>query len=39
MLETWEEMPPWFISSAKTGEGQNQILKYIDNINKSTRKL
>jgi GTP-binding protein len=38
MMETWEEMPPFFASSAVTGQGQVEILHYIDQINKSSRK-
>lgn len=37
MLEHWETMPPWFTSSAKTGEGSAEILGYIEEINKSTK--
>ena len=33
MLETWEELPPVFISSAVTGKGQMEILEYIYAIN------
>ncbi|MFD1096763.1 ribosome biogenesis GTP-binding protein YihA/YsxC [Salegentibacter chungangensis] len=35
MLEYWAEMPEFFISSANTGMGQEEILDYIDNINES----
>jgi GTP-binding protein len=34
MLEDWEEMPACFISSAKEYTGRNEILAYIDSINK-----
>ncbi|SHF86620.1 GTP-binding protein [Mariniphaga anaerophila] len=37
MLEIWDEMPPWFISSATKGDGRNEILQYIDNINITSR--
>jgi len=33
MLETWDELPPLFISSATTGKGQIEILDFIDSIN------
>ena len=33
MLETWVEMPQYFISSATTKQGQDEILDYIENIN------
>ncbi|MBF13862.1 MAG: YihA family ribosome biogenesis GTP-binding protein [Legionellales bacterium] len=29
----WESIPPMFGSSAKTGEGKKEILKYIESIN------
>lgn len=35
MLETWEEMPPYFVTSAEKGEGRDEVLDYIDSINKS----
>lgn len=34
MLKTWEAMPPVFISSAVDRSGREEILKYIDEINK-----
>ena len=33
MLETWEELPPIFVSSATTGKGREEILDYIDTVN------
>ncbi len=38
MLEVWEIMPPWFLSSAEKGEGRAEILQYIEEINHSTNK-
>ena len=35
MLETWEEMPPFFITSAEKGMGREEVLDYIEKINKS----
>jgi GTP-binding protein len=35
MLETWEELPPVFISSAINGKGKTEILDYIADINGS----
>lgn len=35
MFETWETMPGYFISSISTGEGKDEILSFIDDINKS----
>ncbi|MDR1937334.1 MAG: ribosome biogenesis GTP-binding protein YihA/YsxC [Tannerellaceae bacterium] len=34
MLETWEELPPIFLSSAEKKEGRDEILGYIEEINK-----
>lgn len=33
MLETWMEMPQYFITSAENGLGQEEVLEYIDGIN------
>lgn len=33
MLQTWTEMPRYFISSSSNGMGRDEILEYIDNIN------
>ena len=33
MLETWEEIPPLFATSAKTRQGREELLDYIQNIN------
>jgi GTP-binding protein len=38
MLETWEEMPQYFVSSAVSRQGQSEILNYIEKINQSSRK-
>ena len=35
MLETWEEMPPYFITSAEKARGRDDVLGYIEQINKS----
>lgn len=35
MLETWVEMPQYFISSSSNGIGRNEILDYIEDINKT----
>ena len=35
LREQWEELPPHFISSAEKGFGKEEILDYIDSINKS----
>jgi len=33
MLETWEEMPQFFITSAENGLGKDEVLAYIDSLN------
>lgn len=35
MLETWEEMPSYFITSASDSTGRDEVLKYIDELNNS----
>lgn len=35
LLETWEELPPYFITSSESRQGREQILDYIDQINRS----
>lgn len=32
MLESWEELPPQFITSGNTGEGRTEMLTYIDGL-------
>ena len=34
MLETWEEMPPYFITSSDSKQGRDEVLDYIEQINK-----
>ncbi|MFY7828663.1 MAG: ribosome biogenesis GTP-binding protein YihA/YsxC [Flectobacillus sp.] len=33
MLETWEEMPQYFVTSSVNGTGREEILAYIDELN------
>jgi GTP-binding protein len=33
MLETWEEMPRFFITSANDATGRDEVLAYIDQLN------
>jgi len=33
LMETWEELPPIFVTSAEKGFGKDDILNYIDSIN------
>ena len=37
LLETWEELPPVFVTSAEKKEGREEVLQYIDEINKSLK--
>ena len=32
LLESWEELPPIFITSAENGQGKEDLLKYIENV-------
>lgn len=33
--EWWEELPPYFVTSATSAQGRDDLLEYIDSINKS----
>lgn len=35
LLETWEELPPVFITSSEKKQGREELLNYIESINKS----
>lgn len=35
LLETWEELPPLFLTSAEKRNGRDDVLNYIDSINQS----
>lgn len=37
MLETWEEMPPYFVTSSDNARGRDEVLDYIDQINQSLK--
>lgn len=37
MLETWEEMPPYFVTSSEKSQGRDEVLTYIEQINKSLK--
>lgn len=37
LKEQWEELPPYFISSSMNKAGREEILSYIDKINKSLK--
>lgn len=34
LLEQWENLPPIFVTSSQTGQGRDEILQYIEDINK-----
>lgn len=34
LKETWEELPPYFITSSEKNSGRNELIDYIDSINK-----
>jgi GTP-binding protein len=38
MLETWEEVPPIFVTSAVTAAGREDILQYIEPLNQQFKK-
>ena len=35
MLESWEELPPIFVTSSEKGQGRAELLDYINQINRS----
>ena len=35
LYETWEELPPYFVTSAEKGMGEQEVLEYIESINSS----
>ncbi|MGM9719688.1 MAG: ribosome biogenesis GTP-binding protein YihA/YsxC [Prevotella sp.] len=37
LSETWEEMPPMFITSSEKRDGRDELLDYIDSINKKLK--
>ena len=37
LLETWEELPPIFFTSSEHRKGREDVLNYIDSINKSLK--
>lgn len=34
LADAWEEMPPYFITSSEDGTGKEEVLRFIDEINK-----
>lgn len=37
LLETWEELPPIFLTSAEKKQGRDEVLGYIEQINKQLK--
>ncbi|MBP5712226.1 MAG: YihA family ribosome biogenesis GTP-binding protein [Prevotella sp.] len=37
LKETWEELPPYFVTSAESKEGRTELLDYIDRINSTSK--
>lgn len=35
LTEQWEELPPYFITSAQSRQGREELLDYIDSVNRS----
>ena len=35
LLETWEELPPSFVTSAETGRGRDELLAFIADVNRT----
>lgn len=33
LLETWEELPPYFVTSSESKQGREEVLAYIESIN------
>lgn len=38
LMDEWEQLPPTFLTSASTRKGQDELLRYIENINKTLLK-
>jgi len=38
MMETWEEMPNYFVTSAETKQGKEEVLKFIGKTNSGIKK-
>ena len=39
LTDTWEELPPHFITSSEKKTGRDEVISYIDNINKSFKEI
>lgn len=39
LMETWEELPPMFVTSSENKQGRDEVLDYIEQINKNLKAL
>lgn len=39
LLKNWEELPPIFVTSAEKGAGRDELLRYIENLNREVAAL
>lgn len=37
LMETWEELPPMFVTSSENKQGRDEVLDYIEQINKNLK--
>ena len=37
LLETWEELPPYIVTSSENKQGRDELLEYIEKINKEPK--
>lgn len=37
LTDTWDELPPMFVSSSETKQGREELLQYIDDINQQLK--
>ena len=37
LADTWEELPPYFVTSSEKKTGRDEVISYIDKINKSLK--
>ena len=37
LTEQWEELPPYFITSAQSRQGRDELLEYIEMVNRSLK--
>lgn len=37
LMETWESLPKYFVTSSSTGQGRDELLNYIDELNQQAK--